>query len=61
MHLTDAIYLLNRVNLYSLDLFADDMDGRQGIIDLSIGLYPKMTEDDGDQVFCSQVFSQCTL
>ncbi|XP_057381263.1 multiple C2 and transmembrane domain-containing protein-like [Daphnia carinata] len=40
---------LNKVNLYSLDLFADDTDGRQGIIDLSIGLYPKISEDDGDQ------------
>ncbi|KAK4014704.1 multiple C2 and transmembrane domain-containing protein isoform X2 [Daphnia magna] len=49
---------LNKVNLYSLDLFADDMDGRQGIIDLSIGLYPKMTEDDGDQRCPSKIGDQ---
>uniref|UniRef100_A0A0P5T207 Multiple C2 and transmembrane domain-containing protein n=1 Tax=Daphnia magna TaxID=35525 RepID=A0A0P5T207_9CRUS len=49
---------LNKVNLYSLDLFADDMDGRQGIIDLSIGLYPKITEDDGDQRCPSKIGDQ---
>ncbi|EFX77264.1 hypothetical protein DAPPUDRAFT_213473 [Daphnia pulex] len=27
------------------------MDGRQGIIDLSIALYPKLSEDDSDQVY----------
>ena len=41
-----------RVNFYSLDLFSDEADGRQGIIDLSVGLYPKLPEDDSEHVSC---------
>lgn len=40
----------NRTNGYSLDLFSDEVDGRQGIIDLSISLHPKPIDDDQDHV-----------
>ncbi|XP_046657711.1 multiple C2 and transmembrane domain-containing protein-like [Daphnia pulicaria] len=49
---------LNKINLYSLDLFTDEMDGRQGIIDLSIALYPKLSEDDSDQRHPSKIADQ---
>ncbi len=41
---------MNRVSFYSLDLFSDEADGRQGTIDLTAGLYPKLPEDDSDHV-----------
>ncbi len=47
----EVLLTSNRINLYSLDLFTDEMDGRQGIIDLSIALYPKQSEDDSDHVY----------
>nr|CAH0111794.1 unnamed protein product [Daphnia galeata] len=49
---------LNKINLYSLDLFTDEMDGRQGIIDLSIALYPKLSEDDCDHRQPSKIGDQ---
>lgn len=51
-HLANLYVKTIRMNCYSLDLFSDDSTGRQGIIDLSIILYPKLPEDDNDHVCC---------